>query len=121
MCSEVATVKPETTIAEALDIIFKARYHDAIVVKKGAFMGIIVWHELVKIPPDQKNQLQIEQLPIKKISVFPDESLLEAQKLMLREKITVLPIVDQKDSSKVACVLTQDGIMAAFERAKNFR
>ncbi len=53
--------------------------------------------------------------------MFPDESVLEAQKTMTREQIAVMPVLDKETSTKVVCVLTAEGVAAAFERAKNLR
>jgi len=41
MYSEVASAKPETTLSEALEVMFKARYHDVLVEKDGVFQGIV--------------------------------------------------------------------------------
>jgi Zn-dependent protease/predicted transcriptional regulator len=120
-CSEVATVKPETTLTEAMEIMFKARYHDAIVTKDGAYQGLVLWDDLAKIKADQRSQLQIDQLPIRRFSVYQDESVLEAQKVMRRERIDVMPVVDKETHQKLVCVLTTEGISAAIEKAKNLR
>ncbi len=120
-CSEVATVTPETTLTDAINVLFKARYHDAIVVRNGAYMGVVVWDELVKIKPEQRSQMRVEQMPLKQVSVFPDESVLEAHKVMTRERMAVLPVVAREDHSKVVCVLTMEGVAASYERAKNLR
>jgi Zn-dependent protease/CBS domain-containing protein len=120
-CSEVATVTPETVLSEAMETIFKARYHDALVQKEGVFQGVVVWDELVKIKPEQRSQLKIGQMPVKKVSIFQDESVLEAQKIMVRERIDVLPVVDKGNPTKVVCVLTTEGVAAAYEKAKNLR
>ncbi len=121
MCADVGSVKPESTLTEAMDTMFKSRYHDALVVKDGSYQGVVVWDELVKVKPEQRNQLQIEQMPIKKVSIFSDESVLEAQKIMQRERVGVLPIVDKENPSKVTCVLTAEGVAVAYEKAKNLR
>jgi Zn-dependent protease/predicted transcriptional regulator len=121
MCSEIGSVKPESTLAEAVEIMFKSRYHDALVEKEGVYQGLVVWDELVKVKPEQRSQFTISQMPMKKLSVFRDESVLEAQKIMLSQKIDVMPVVDRKDPEKVVCVLTTDGVAAAFEKAKNLR
>ena len=121
MCSEIGSVKPENTLAEAVEVMFKSRYHDALVEKEGVYQGLVVWDELVKIKPEQRTQLTIAQMPMKKVSVFQDESVLEAQKIMLSQKIDVMPVVDRKDPGKVVCVLTTEGVAAAFEKAKNLR
>jgi Zn-dependent protease/CBS domain-containing protein len=120
-CSEIGSVTPQTNLADAMEVMFKSRYHDAIVEKDGAYQGLVIWDELVKVKPSQRSQLLIEQMPLKKISVFKDESILEARKVMMQEKIDVMPVVEREDPAKVTCVLTTEGVAAAYETAKNLR
>ena len=120
-CAEIGSVTPQTTLSEAMEVMFKSRYHDALVEKEGVFQGLVVWDELVKIKPEQRSLLRIEQMPIKKVSVFKDESVLEAQKIMMRQRIDVMPVVDREDPTKVVCVLTTEGVSVAYEKAKNLR
>jgi Zn-dependent protease/predicted transcriptional regulator len=121
MCAEIGSVKPENTLVEAMEVMFRSRYHDAIVEKDGVYQGLVVWDELVKVKPEQRSQLTIGQMPLKKIYVYSDESVLEAQKIMLNQKIAVTPIVERSDPTKVTCVLTTEGVAAAIEKAKNLR
>ena len=121
MHPEVAAVKPENTLTEALEIMFKARYHDILVEKDGVFHGIVTWSEIMKVKPEQRSELRVEQLPIKQISVFSDESVLEAHKIMYREKIDLVPVVDRESSTKVVGVITSEGIAYAYEKAKALR
>ncbi len=121
MYPEVASVKPETTLAEALDIMFKARYHDALVEKDGVFQGVVAWDEIMKTKQEQRSKLKVEQLPLKQISVFSDESILEAYKIMSREKLDLVPVVDRQAPSKILGVLTSEGVAYAYEKAKNLR
>jgi CBS domain-containing protein len=104
-----------------MEVMFRARYHDAIVVKNGVLDGLVVWDELVKVKAEQRSQLTVEQMPIKKLFVYADESVLEAQKITTRERITVLPVVDRSDPTKLTCALTVEGISAALDAAKNLR
>ncbi len=120
-CSEIGFVKPEDTLAQAMDVMFKSRYHDAIVEKDGVYQGLVVWDELTKIKPEQRSQLRIADMPLRKVSVYANESVLEAEKIMVNEKISVLPVLNREDPSKVNCVLTSEGVAAAFERAKRMR
>ena len=117
MYSEVASVKPETTIAEALDTMYRARYHDVIIEKDGIFQGIVTWKEIMKIRPEQRNELRVEQMPVKQISVFQDESILEAYKAMAQEKVSLIPVVDREAPSKVVGVVTSEGVAYAYEKA----
>ncbi|MCW4005933.1 MAG: site-2 protease family protein [Candidatus Bathyarchaeota archaeon] len=118
MCSNVATVTPQTTLSDAMETMFQARYHDAIVEENGVFKGIVLWEEIAKTLPNQRSQLTIQQLPLRAAFVYPNDSILEAQKTMTREKLAVLPVID-KQTQKVVCALTSEGLSAAYEKAKN--
>jgi Zn-dependent protease/CBS domain-containing protein len=121
MRAEFASVQPENTVAEALEVMFKARYHDTLVEKEGVFQGVVVWDELVKVKTEQRAALRVGQMPLKQVSVFEDESVLEAQKIMTREKIDLMPVVDKSQPTKVVGVLTNEGVAGAYEKAKNLR
>ena len=119
MQSEVGAVNPDQNIAEALEVMFKSRYHDALVEKDGVFQGVVIWKEIIKIAPEQRNNIRVGQMPLKNISTYPDEAALEAYKLMTREKIDLLPVVDRDMPSRVVGVLTSEGIANAYEKARN--
>jgi CIC family chloride channel protein len=121
MYPEVAAVQPETTLAEALETMFKARYHDVLVEKDGSLMGVVTWNEIMKVKPEQRSTLRIEQLPMKQISTFADESILETYKIMGREKIDLVPVVTREAPTKVVGVVTNEGVAYAYEKAKTLR
>jgi len=121
MYSEVAFVKPEATLAEALEVMFKARYHDIPIEKDGALQGIVTWNEIMKVKPEQRGEQQVGQLPTKQVSVFQDESILEAYKVMSREKLDMIPVVDKEAPNKVVGVVTSEGVAYAYEKAKTLR
>ncbi len=58
-------------------------------------------------------------MPLKNISTFPDEAVFETYKLMTREKIDLMPVVDKEAPSKVVGVLTSEAVANAYEKAKN--
>jgi Zn-dependent protease/CBS domain-containing protein len=119
MQSEVGAVQPEATLAEAMEVMFKARYHDALVEKEGGFQGIVSWDEIMKVQPEKRKSVTVGQMPLKHISVFTDESILEAYKVMTREKIDLVPAVERGASDKVVGVLTSEAVAKAYEKAKN--
>jgi len=121
MHPEIASVKPETKLSEALEVMFKARYHDALIEKDGAFQGVVTWREIMNVKPEQRSELMVNQLPIKQVFVFPDESVLEAYKIMIREKVDLVPVVDKEAPTKVIGVLTAEGVAYAYEKAKALR
>jgi Zn-dependent protease/CBS domain-containing protein len=121
MHPEVATVTSETTLGDALETMFKARYHDALVEKEGTLQGVVTWNEIMKIKQEQRSTIRVEALEKKQVSVFDDESILEAYKIMTREKIDLLPVVDRAAPTKVIGVVTSEGVAYAYEKAKNLR
>ena len=101
--------------------MFKARYHDALVEEEGVFQGVVSWEEIMKVKPEQRSSTIVGQMPLKCLSVFQDESILEAYKVMTREKIDLLPTVDREAPDKVVGVLTSEAVASAYEKAKNLR
>lgn len=121
MAPEAVAVSPETTLADAMETMFKARYHDALVEKEGVLQGVVTWDEIKKIKPEQRSTMHLEALEKKQISVSDDESILEAYKIMTREKIDLLPVVNRAAPTKVVGVITSEGVAQAYEKAKNLR
>lgn len=118
MQSEFGTVNPQQTLAEALEVMFKNRYHDVLVEQEGSLKGVVTWNELMKIETDQRITMKIEQLPFRQISVFEDESILEANKIMTRERIDLIPVIDRQVPTKVVGVLTSEALINAYEKAR---
>ncbi|HSV49247.1 MAG TPA: site-2 protease family protein [Candidatus Acidoferrales bacterium] len=119
MQQEVGRVEPEQTIKEALEVMFNNRYHDVIVEKDGALAGIVTWSELVKIKPEQRDALRIEEMPIAKISVYEDASILEANKIIITQNINLIPVVQKENPTKLVGIITSQAIANAYEQAKN--
>jgi CBS domain-containing protein len=119
MREDFGVVNPQQAIAEALEVMFKNRSHDALVEKDGVFQGVVAWSELIKVSVEQRGSLRIEQMPLKRIFVFADDAILEANKVMARERVDLLPVVDKANSSKVVGVVTSECITDLYEEAKN--
>lgn len=118
MYSEKGVAAPETALAEAFEIMFKSRHHDILVEKEGEFLGIVTWTDVMKIKPEERNILRVDQLPIKQLAIFADESVLEANKIMTTEKVDLLPVVDRTAPTKVIGVFTKESLSRAIEKAK---
>ena len=119
MQPEFGSVSPQQSIAEALEVMFQNRYHDVLLEKDGVFKGVVTWTELMKVNPLQRSSLRVEQMPLRLISVFVDESILEANKIMTREKVDLIPVVDREAPFKVVGVLTAEALSNAYEKARN--
>jgi len=121
MYQEKGVAAPETTVSEALEIMFKSRYHDVLVEKNGLLVGLVTWNDVMKVKLEQRAEVQVGSLPIKKLSIFDDESVLEAYKIMRHEKIDLLPVVDRETSDRVIGIITNESIAFAIEKAKTLR
>ena len=119
MQSQFVSVRPQQSLAEVLEVMFKNRYHDALVEKEGVLQGVITWDELMKVEPEQRGILHVEQMPLKQISVYQDESILEANKIMIRERMDLIPVIEREIPSKVVGVLTTQAAANAYEKARN--
>lgn len=119
MQSEVGSVNPQQSLTEALEVMFKNRYHDALVEKDDVFQGVVTWNDLMEVKPEERSALRVEQMPLKNISVYQDESILEANKITTREKIDLIPVVDRETPTKVVGVLTSEAIAKAYEKSKS--
>ena len=119
MQSEIALVHPDQTIAEALEIMFKSKYHDALVERDGVFQGLVTWNEIIKVRQEERDKIKVDQMPLTKISTYPDEEVFEAYKLMTKEKIDLLPVVDKETQAKVVGVLTSGAVASAYEKARS--
>jgi len=82
---------------------------NALVEKEGILRGVIKWDELMKVDPNQRGVLLVEQMPsLNRFQSIKIESILEANKIMIREKngnlIPACPI--EKCPLRVVGVLT---------------
>lgn len=119
MRTDIGTVDPKQTISEALEVMFKNRFHDALVEKDGVFQGVVTWNELMKISLEERNSLHVEQMPLKNIYVAPDDPVLEANKIMSKQKMDLIPVIDEGAPSKIVGVITGECISNLYEEAKN--
>ncbi len=119
MQHEIGWANPQQTLTEALEVMFQSRYHDLLVEKDGEFIGTVTWIELMKVDPQQRDRRHVEEMPLKKITIFDDESILEANKVLLLQKIDLLPVVHRDNPDKVVGVLTSGAISNAFMQARN--
>jgi Zn-dependent protease len=120
MTAEVASGTSNTTISDAIEIMLKARYHDILIEDDGTFRGVVTWSDIIKVKPKQRLTLKLGEMRIQQISAFRDEPVLEAYRLMVRQKIDLIPVVERESPNKVVGVLTSEGVARAYERAREF-
>ena len=121
MNPEKGVAKPTTPLSDAIEIMLTSRYHDILVENDGKFLGVISWDTLMKVKPESRNSVLLQELPIKKIYIYDDESVLEANKTMMSQKIDLLPVLERVTPDKVIGVITNESMSAAIEKAKTLR
>jgi acetoin utilization protein AcuB len=111
MSKPVITVRPETSMPEALDLMHKEHIRRLPVVNhKGDLVGIVTEAELLKASPSDATSLSIYEMPyllskvtverlmIKKvITVTEDTPLEEAARIMADNKFSGLPVMRGRD------------------------
>jgi Zn-dependent protease/CBS domain-containing protein len=115
---EIGAVSSEQNIAEALQVMFNHRYHDALVEKEGVYLGLATWAELIKIDPQQRMYLKVGEMPLKKICVTENQSINEASKIMASENIDTLPVFKPEDLDHITGILTKESINETLDKAK---
>ena len=124
MSNEVLTVKPDTTIPDALALMEKKGIRRLPVVDKDHLVGMVTLLDLVRASPSPATSLSIwelnyliAKLPVKDImakdvySVSPNEPVDDAAALMKEHRIGGLPVVD---NGKVVGIITETDIFSAF-------
>ncbi len=119
--AQATSMKPEATLAEAVDVMFRARYHDILIQSEGSLKGVVCWDDIMKVKPEMRNTVTVGQLPVRRVTIFPDESILDAYKIMMREKLDLIPVVDKDNVDRIIGVVTSEAVASAYGKAKTLR
>lgn len=117
MFTDVAVVGPDDTVEEAMETLFKARYHDAVIEQDEHYLGTICSSEIMKIPKEQRNSKKVIDLVKSNVVTYPDESAWDALKKMRAYDLDLIPVADRKTQDRIVGVLTKDSFAYAYERA----
>jgi Zn-dependent protease len=121
MTEKVISATPRTSLAEAMEMMFKARYHDILIEDDHTYQGVVKWNDILKIKPQDRARQNLGEMRIQKLSTFYDDSVLEAYKIMARERIDLVPVVKKEDPTRVVGVITSEGIALAYDKARGLR
>lgn len=124
MSESPITVDPGESAAAAVGMLFKWQIHELPVVEDGRLVGIITDRDLRQVSPaypvgqDQPEvQTYLRTLKVGScmtpdpVTVEPDTTLVEAAKLMRRNRIGSLPVVE---SAKLVGILSISDVLDAF-------
>jgi CBS domain-containing protein len=130
MSSKVVTASPSMRISEAHQVMKDAKVRRLPVVNgQGVLVGIVTIGDVREASPSDATtlsiwelnylwaQLTVERIMTQKVlTVSPETPILTAAEMMLENKISGLPVVD--DKGKVVGVLTESDIFRMLVRSR---
>lgn len=117
MQSRVVTVTPKTDAREALRLLRTRGIRHLVVVDGAAVVGIVSDRDVkqIAVQPERFNEWIVDDVMSGAvITVDPSTPVEEAARLMLREKISALPVTEE---GKLVGIVTETDVMGLFVRA----
>jgi CBS domain-containing protein len=113
------TLLPEQTLTDARKIMMKYNISRIVVAKRGKPLGVVTEKDIArflyeKVPSRKLDEIRLDEVMSKElITVDPEMDLRGCARLMLKEKISSLLVVDPKNNLKG--LLTKTDLVTAFE------
>ena len=128
MTNDVVTVDPDTAVPDAHKLMSDNTIRRLPVIKKGRLVGIITRGDVREAEPSDAttlsiweinyllSRLKIEKIMTRKpITISPDATIGQAARLMMDNKISGLPVVENGD--KVVGIITESDIFRLIVEA----
>ncbi|MHA2248154.1 MAG: site-2 protease family protein [Candidatus Hodarchaeales archaeon] len=115
------TVAPSTPLNVALEAMFRARISELIVCNEGNLLGVITWDDIIKLNPESRFNTVVADLMIKPLFILPDRSVIEAYKLMAKEKTRLIPVLDTNTPCSILGVITSQSIAYGIALAQSLK
>lgn len=114
----VLTVSPNVPLSQALDLMYQAQVQDLIVCTENSLLGVITWDDLLKVPPEVRPITRVGDLRIKPLSILIENSVLDAYKVMAKERTRLIPVVNSEAPCNLLGVITNQSIAYSLEISK---
>ncbi len=112
MTKEVNTLTPDTSVSEALNIMFNQRHMGYPVEDHGELVGIVTFHDISKIPVNQRN-IPVEDIMTKSlILASPSEPAMNILEKINRNDIGRLPVTE---NGNLVGIISKTDIMKVLE------
>ena len=111
MTSKVITISPDATLEEAAKLMLKHDIGGVVVEKKGEPIGIVTEKDFTKVISKGKNPLETkvkDAMSSPLITIGPEQSILDAARLMTKEKVRKLPV---KNKGTLVGIITAEDIV----------
>ncbi len=116
MTKNVITIKPSATIDELEKLINETEHLGFPVVnEKGELVGIVTYEDVIKVRPEERPKMRVEDIETKKLIVaYPNENLDTVLRKIVLHDISRLPVVDPKNPKKLLGIITRYDIAKAI-------
>ena len=94
MTSDVHTLNPDNSVQETLKTMFREKHMGYPITDDGKLIGIITFHDVSKIPENNRDMLIKEIMSTELIISDPNESLVETIGKLNRNNIGRLPVIE---------------------------
>ncbi len=118
MTPNPVTVLPSTRLDAAYKLMLDRRVRRLPVVENGALVGIVTMSDLrskgVDAESDEPRKMSVDAvLTEKPLTISPDATLVDAARIMVKHKVSGLPVVSLADKSLIG-IITESDIFRAF-------
>ena len=115
MTGEVKTVNPSDTADSVLKLMFQHKHMGYPVIQDGELKGIITFHDISKLPEDQRDR-QVEEFMTKRVVVTdPQEEVASTLEKLTNNRIGRLPVLE---NSQLVGIISKTDVMKALEMKK---
>ncbi len=115
MSSEVKTVNPTDTVDSVLKLMFQHKHMGYPVVQDGNIQGIVTFHDISKIPEDQRDHF-VEEFMTKNVVVTePGEEVASTLEKLTVNRVGRLPVLED---GQLVGIISRTDVMKALEMRK---
>lgn len=116
MTKNVITIKPTATIDELEKLINESGHLGFPVVnEKGELVGIVTYEDVMKVKPEERLKMRVEDIETRKLIVaYPNETLDAVLRKIVLHDISRLPVVDPENPKKLVGIITRYDIARAI-------
>lgn len=115
MSSDVKTVNPSDTVDSVLKLMFQHKHMGYPVMQDGDLKGIITFHDISKLPEDQRDRTVEEFMTNKVVVTDPQEEVATTLEKLSNNRIGRLPVVD---NGQLVGIISKTDVMKALEMKK---
>jgi len=119
LLEEPLVVKPEDSVSRVASAMLSQRRHEAVVMKNGSFMGIVLVSDIVKKNIQNPEKTKIDSFVKNVEFVFPETSVYDAINSILINNFKSLPVESHRD--RKLFIVSKISLMKAVKDASIFK